>query len=233
MDSLVIGYGHRTRHGKDTAVAAIVSARGKQNGGEYDVRRYAFADLLKREANAAAEQAGGMYSLIENLRAKGAVPEWVQYDPSPDMSDPHCPLGKQRTLLQWWGTEFRRAKDPYYWVKAMQKTLERERPQVALISDMRFKNEFNWIVDVCDGRTVWVERSGYVGENPSHPSEVDLDDYHDKFDHHIYAGEGEVEHLKQCAVESFDMIVDSFKVPDYYLEPWLVPADEDTNVAAV
>lgn len=45
LRSLIIGMGYAARNGKDTAVAAIID-RYKT---DYDVRRYAFADLLKAE----------------------------------------------------------------------------------------------------------------------------------------------------------------------------------------
>jgi hypothetical protein len=120
MDTIVISFGHKMRHGKDTAIAAIVANRADK----YDVRRYAFANPLKQEVNEGAEKAGGMEQFITQLRSTHNLPEWVTYDPNPDMSDPLCPLGKQRTLLQWWGTEYRRASDSYYWVKKLYRTIQ-------------------------------------------------------------------------------------------------------------
>jgi hypothetical protein len=207
METIVIGFGHKMRHGKDSAVAAIVANRADK----YDVRRYAFADALKREANEAAEKAGGMEQLITEMRSTHNLPEWVVYSPTPDMSDPLCPLGKQRTLLQWWGTEYRRASDSYYWVKKLYRTIQQEKPQIALVSDMRFKNEFNWVVSL-DGRTVKVTRHGFDNGAGNHPSEIDLDGV--KFDYEILVNDGELDQLKKDALTVFDLICDEFTTPD-------------------
>jgi hypothetical protein len=206
MNTIVVGFGFQARHGKDTAVKAIVDAREKS----MDVRRYAFADALKREVNDAASANGGMQGIINRMR--NVMPDWVVYDPNPDMTDPLCPLGKQRTLLQWWGTEYRRRTDPYYWVKQLYKTLQKEDPQVALISDMRFPNEFQWVKSL-DGRTVKVVRCDFYDAalNTGHESECALKDA--VFDYTILAGDGQVDHLKQCAVECFDMICKEFETP--------------------
>jgi hypothetical protein len=195
------------RHGKDTAIAAIVANRADK----YDVRRYAFANPLKQEVNEGAEKAGGMEQFITQLRSTHNLPEWVTYDPNPDMSDPLCPLGKQRTLLQWWGTEYRRASDSYYWVKKLYRTIQQEKPQIALIADMRFKNEFNWVVSL-DGRNVKVTRHGFDNGASNHPSEIDLDGV--KFDYEILVNDGELDQLKKDALTVFDLICEEFTTPD-------------------
>ena len=75
IDSVIIGFGFRARSGKDTAVAEIIKQRGllpetstynifKNHQERYDIRRYAFADALKREVNAEAVKAGGMENLF-------------------------------------------------------------------------------------------------------------------------------------------------------------------------
>jgi hypothetical protein len=207
METIVISFGHKMRHGKDTAIAAIVANRADK----YDVRRYAFANPLKQEVNEGAEKAGGMEQFITQLRSTHKLPEWVTYDPNPDMSDPLCPLGKQRTLLQWWGTEYRRASDSYYWVKKLYRTIQQEKPQIALIADMRFRNEFNWVTSL-DGRNVKVTRHGFDNGASSHPSEIDLDGV--KFDYEILVNDGELDQLKKDALTVFDLICEEFTTPD-------------------
>jgi hypothetical protein len=71
---------------------------------------------------------------------------------------------------------------------------------------MRFQNEFSWVKSQ-GGITVKVEREGFDNglTNSNHPSETQLKDA--EFDATIIHGEGQVDHLKQCAVELFDMIV--------------------------
>jgi hypothetical protein len=224
-NTVVVGFGYKARNGKDEAVKAIIAARA----GQYDVRRYAFADVLKREVNEAAVAAGGMLELFK----QGGVweeteyrdgpgtklvefPSWVQYDPDADMTDPLCPLGKQRTLLQWWGTEFRRARDNNYWVKKMDETLRTEKPRIALITDMRFPNEVSWVKqDPASGFVVRVDRLGYKTDVVQHVSEKALDFMGDEDWHYIIqVNDGDVEELKRDAVVVFDLIVELLTPPD-------------------
>src|ERR1019366_10527846 len=150
-----------------------------------------FAGELKREVNENAEKSGGMPRLFDaGLRAPDfgflqengnflTLPEWVQYDPSPDMTDPLCPYGKQRALLQWWGTEFRRSINPDYWVQRLAKRLAEEKPEIALITDVRFLNE----VQFCRryGEVIKVERPGLIHDmslTPLHISESALENFY-------------------------------------------------------
>jgi hypothetical protein len=217
-DTLIIGFGHKTKRGKDTAVQHIIENRG----GKFDVRRYAFADALKREANAMAESVGGMYALYNLLllnRIEGAPPlifadgRPVKYDPNPPMDDPLSPLGKQRELLQWWGTEFRRKRQPYYWIQKLAKTLDSEKPKIALISDMRFPNEAGW-VEAKYGTTVKCDRIGYkdIGDVAVHESETALDSW--VFNYEIQVMDGDIEELKRGALQVFDMITEQMSPPD-------------------
>lgn len=109
-------------------------------------------------------------------------------------------------LLQLYGTEFRRAQDPFYWVNKLRAKIEAEQPQVALISDMRFKNEA-YYVKAFKGYTVKVTRHGYtdLSRLTTHQSEVDLADF--KFDFELTVAEGAIDQLKKDAVTVFDMIV--------------------------
>lgn len=95
-----------------------------------------------------------------------------------------------RSLMQWWGTEYRRNQDPEYWVKkAMQKCTGYRR---YVIDDVRFPNEFAAIKN-SGGRLVRVERPNIpVVSNSNHPSETALDDYngwHFKITNDGYLGE--------------------------------------------
>lgn len=207
---LILGIGYKARQGKGTAAQAIIDAHKVA----LDIRGYGFSDALKREVNAAAEEAGGMFALFNELALRGAplpggqrirIPDWVKFDPDPDMTDPLCPLGKHRTLLQWWGSEYRRVQESFYWVKAMRDTLKAETPQVAVISDMRFKNELLW-VKANQGFSIKVSRLGFndVSTNPSHYSESELDGA--PFDFEIQTPQGDVGGLEKDAVEVFRMI---------------------------
>lgn len=211
IDSVIFGFGYRARSGKDTAVAEII----KQRGNEYDIRHYSFADALKREVNAAAEEAGGMLNLLTLQSRRFAMcngyykdfPDWVQYDPAAPMDDPACPFGKQRALLQWWGTEYRRASDQDYWVRQLANTIEREKPQIALITDMRFLNE----VAFCEeyGETVKVHRPDLPTLN-LHPSEIELDVMEDSDFSIVLENSGTLEEFLEGAVTCFDELLLNF-----------------------
>jgi hypothetical protein len=222
-NTVLVGFGYRARNGKDTAVSAIIEARS----GQYDVRRYAFADVLKKEVNDAAVDAGGMLELfkqggVRGPNARGLLhddfvmfPSWVIYDADADMSDPLCPLGKQRTLLQWWGTDYRRNEDPNYWVEKLQEVIEKDKPAIALISDMRFPNEVSWVKSSIDNCVVRVDRLGYRSITPSHASETALDFMGDEDWHYILqVPDGDLEELKRDAVVVFDLIISSLTPPD-------------------
>ena len=174
IDSVIFGFGYRMRSGKNTAVSEIIKQRGllpetstdnlRKNAQErYDIREYSFASALKREVNAAAIAAGGMENLFKTNHRFAMCngyymdfPEWVQYDPNAPMDDPLCPYGKQRSLLQFWGAEYRRKQDSDYWVRQLANTIELEKPAIACISDMRFENEMRFVQQY--GETVRVDR---------------------------------------------------------------------------
>jgi len=213
--TIIVGFGYKARRGKDTATQAIV----ERFKGEYDVRRYAFADELKREVNQAAEAAGGMWQLYWKMRESGQLPSSVAFDTNPDMTDPLCPLGKQRQLLQWWGTEYRRAQYKDYWVYRLEQRLELEQPKFALISDLRFPNEWAWIKKNL-GKTVRLDRVGFDdaahGTNAGHISEHALDGF--EFDYALAVPDGDVEELKRRAITTFEEIVACYQMPTFELE---------------
>lgn len=127
---LLIGFGHRARQGKNTAALAVLNDCPLETA----VRMYAFGDALRMEVRVAAAKFGGEYALIEAWKEAGLMPEWV-VDETP----------KPRSLLQWWGTDYRRAQHPDYWVKRLKATLDAHEPEVALITDVRFPNELEAI----------------------------------------------------------------------------------------
>ena len=78
-----------------------------------------------------------------------------------------------REVMQWWGTEVRRAQTPDYWIREMERQMLRvpfDCPVVA-IDDVRFDNEAAWVA-----RCGWnVRLNPYPewqpGKGYSHPSE--------------------------------------------------------------
>lgn len=192
QNTLVVGVGYKARHGKNTVSETIVEAYRNQ----YNIHLYAFGDALKREVNE-----------VDQLEV--CLRNGIEYDFNPDMTDPKCQTkhGKQSKLLQWWGTEYRRKQNPFYWVKKLGDQLIADKPQIAIISDMRFKNEY-YFVKASGGFVVKVNRQGFIDltRDPHHRSEVELDGM--DFDIEINVLDGEVEELKKDALIGFQMILD-------------------------
>jgi hypothetical protein len=225
IHSIIFGFGHRSRCGKDTVAQMIREGRGYSASSQrfdkpepYDIRIYSFAQELKREVNKCAENSGGMSALFnDGLRVEGAgywqenanilaLPEWVQYDPQAPMDDPDCPYGKQRTLLQWWGTEYRRSINPDYWVKRVAKRIAEERPEIALITDVRFPNEAAFCQRY--GNAVKVERPSLPplkGMAGAHASELALLNFQD-WDTTIM-NSGTLAELRDNALLAFDSLM--------------------------
>lgn len=82
-----------------------------------------------------------------------------------------------RRLLQWWGTDLRRAENDDYWVEYALEAVARLPGgwDAAMFTDVRFRNEAEAILDR-DGRVVMVKASAptrqrRIGTVPDHASE--------------------------------------------------------------
>lgn len=84
-----------------------------------------------------------------------------------------------RLILQWWGTEYRRAQDPDYWTKAWEQKVRHFDLQsiTVLVDDVRFMNELRTI-KALGGRIVKIDRPGFSAAG-NHASETSLDGYGD------------------------------------------------------
>lgn len=214
-ETIFLGFGHKTKHGKDTAAAHIAA----EFGDKYDVKRYAFAHELKLEFYAALcdpkdpyWQTTQDYFLLPHP-ALHAAPELIPN------SEKLAWIEENKTLLgnhlQLYGTEYRRAQDKFYWVKALDNRIACDNPMFALITDVRFPNEALY-VKAKRGYTVKANRLGYINpdRNPSHISETALDDW--KFDFVIDHADGNVQELLDGAVEVFNHVVSIY---DIKMEP--------------
>jgi hypothetical protein len=141
---VLIQFGMKAKRGKDTACQIIKEEFGER----YSVRQYAYADALRSEV---------LEMLYEIWVAEGKNPDefpshcievmeqlcyaiGVPFDKQAKV-EPGYPATKQRPVYQYVGMA-RRAADAFYWVNKLRQRVEAERPQIALISDMRFRNEF-------------------------------------------------------------------------------------------
>lgn len=147
---MLIGIGGRMGAGKDTAAEILGRERGFIHA--------SFANELRLEVSAAiaaGKLAEGCPVSLEELETEDP---WVKPTP-PNM----------RKLLQWHGTDYRRAQNPYHWVHAL---IYRISPTFdTVISDVRFPNEADVIREL--GGQVWrITGRGAVNDGiPGHPSE--------------------------------------------------------------
>jgi hypothetical protein len=187
---LLIGLGYKARQGKSTAALAMLEACPLG-----DARLVAFADALRAEVAKATRQMDGVPNLIESFKLAGIMPDWVHAEEYPQ---------KQRTLLQWWGTEYRRSKDPDYWVKRLFESLDKLKPDTAIITDVRFPNEVE-AIHAAGGYAVKVVRLGEPDVKvPAHASESVLDGY-DGWDYTLEAAT--LSELKRKTNQLYEKIV--------------------------
>jgi hypothetical protein len=213
IHSIIFGFGNRARSGKDTAAAIILEERSCL----YSIKIYSFAGELKREVTEVALKSGGIMNLFsEGLRMEGcgylqengnilALPDWVQPEPDPDMTDPLCPFGKFRSLLQWWGTEFRRNVNPNYWVEKVAERIAKDKPEIALITDVRFPNEVRFCQTY--GEAILIHRPSVRLEGAAalHPSETALDNYQGWSD--VVENNSTLEEFRDRVLFSFDSLM--------------------------
>lgn len=211
---MIIAFGNKARQGKDTCCEAVMrhynrkAAEMSKHGIRFHsvpkVMRVNFADALRREITEAINKAGGLDAFMSASPIVGEhFPSWVELDPNPDMTDSLLPHGKHPKLLQWWGTEYRRAQDADYWVKRWLDTVTKHKG-IVVTSDMRFLNECK-AVSYMNGHTVnvtRVNRNGLpyfdVSRPQDHKSEIELDGY--EWDFYLKAVTGQTALLEQYAI---------------------------------
>jgi hypothetical protein len=208
--TLMIAFGSKAKSGKDTAAKRIMETFGDR----YQFAKVAFGDALKCEIyDALNNWRDPIWDQVKSLFNYLSLPHPTDVLLHPPISEKIAWVDANKTnpdlvrLLQWWGTEYRRGQSPFYWVQRLRERLEQEKPQIALITDLRFKSEF-YFVSSFGGYTVRINRHGFVlndGRSTTHQSEVDLDGI--KFHFEIDVLDGEVEQLKKDACCVFELIV--------------------------
>lgn len=193
MKTLYIGLGHKARQGKNVVASVL-----KERGGD-KVREYALADELKRYCKENHDQLVKDYNL--------------------DTSDcKEDPIYGYVRVLQFVGTDLIRKKDPDYWFNVLEKRIRADNPEVAVITDIRFPNEAEW-VHRNNGALVKIVRlmhdgTAYISpdRDPNHPSETALDNYNE-WDFVILGADGEVDALKDVATQLYDMLTQEDACP--------------------
>jgi len=200
---IILGFGNKARQGKDTAASGIEEwVKAAQFG---NILHVGFADALRIEVSEAIKNCGGD---VELLLAQGPepgirFPSWVKATPNPTI-EPLSPYGKHATIMQWWGTNYRREQNPNYWVdKFKERVVGFE--GVVVAGDVRFVNEAIAITEL-GGFTANVRRLNEDGTQyfdssrpAGHQSEIELDTWN--WDYRIIAKSGQVELVKAQAVQ--------------------------------
>lgn len=159
---ILIGLGHKARQGKNYVANYMQSALEA-------ISFYAFADELKLYCKEHHDELVPRWQLAHQTKqVPGSKPDAI-YGCTP--------------ILQWYGTDIARKSDPNTWVNALAKRMAAEAPTVAVITDVRFPNEAQFVKENA-GYLVEVIRRNEdgsqfrdPGRDPNHPSETALDDY--------------------------------------------------------
>ena len=163
----IIGLTGVAGSGKDTVADLFVKGHG--------FTKIGFADALYSEVS---EAFGVSVDTLRNRTTKESPMTELELINCHDMDfldvvtvDRHTPLSPRR-VLQWWGTEYRRAQNEDYWVNEMARRTAGE--SAVVIPDVRFQNEANMILNH-GGTIICVERPGYeaVNDHVSEHAEID------------------------------------------------------------
>ena len=105
-----------------------------------------------------------------------------------------------RPFLVFWGTHFRRAQDPDYWVKKLEKTIDCGIYDLPIITDVRYKNEADWIQGR-GGVVISIDRDGIEAPNEEEEKEYPVVKAVAK--HHFYPKNLSFTHKKGYITKEF------------------------------
>jgi len=165
----MIGFTGPARHGKDTTINFMTR--------HFNCVMVAFSDALYAEVSAAFHIGE---SFFRNDATKDTISDRMALSKCENKEFVELMIGlgfkideplSPRTILQKWGTEYRRAQDPDYWVKRTHENMKQRPEQVYLISGVRFDNEValirqtGFMVHINDPRKTVIPGS-HVSEKP-------------------------------------------------------------------
>jgi len=166
--------------------------------------RMAFANALRLEV---AQAFGISPAILLDRETKGTPNPLLRADWCTDLAFAEIlrARGREtyspRDVMQLWGTEYRRAEDPHYWITraaASAWTRALAGNEVCLVTDCRFPDEASWIE--AQGGQIWrIDRPGVEPTN-EHRSERAIDDW--PFALRI-RNDGSIEQLRKIA---FDLV---------------------------
>lgn len=198
MEQLIIGVTGIRGAGKDTLAGML--------GELYGFRRIAFADRLYQEV---ADAFGVTIEFLQNRELKEQLrpelglslcknPAFIRVAEAALLAQDG---NSARAVLQVWGTEYRRAIDDDYWLRAAQLQML-QTPGPVVITDVRYRNEADLLRDM-GGMLVRVVRPAIYAAwetdpRSQHPSERDLLLY--PVNHTFYNEEGDPGALEEQLV---------------------------------
>ncbi len=207
---MIIGFAGKAASGKTTAAKHLLEQSSAH------IAILPMAVVLREEVENFIRQVGGdVYTplvygdqddkvrvfYVNEDRALEYCPVWADFVAvNHDIQDqPGQFAVTVRRILQWWGTEYRRAQDPDYWTKVWERKLqEYDLTDIhILVDDVRFVNELD-VIKKQGGMFIKIERPGFNGAN-NHSSESSLDHY-DHWDL-IIENDDSLEQFKQKVVE--------------------------------
>ena len=181
MNPTLIGLTGHANAGKDTvaaileihtgaAVLAFADGLYQEVGRAFDVSPEAV--LANRSTKEHPMDCLALYQCMD-AGFVAALPEHIRAEPYKARSP--------RNILQWWGTEYRRAQNRSYWVRSAEHSIRSAQadlnpPPCIVVTDVRFPNEARLIRDL--GGVLWkIQRPGAVPALTGHASEVSGDEF--------------------------------------------------------
>ena len=181
---ILIGLVHKARQGKNY-VADFMKAEDNR------IKTYAFADELKLYCKEHHDE---------------LVPKWQLWNQTKQYPASKAdPIYGYTPILQWYGTEIARKENPDCWVQALKNRLFSDAPEVAVITDVRFLNEAEYIKQkggyLCEVIRQKEDGTQFVdtSRDPNHPSEIALNDY-SGWDFTILCKDGDIQNLKRKSI---------------------------------
>lgn len=229
LDDKFIGIGHRAQQGKDTVanfirdvkpnvyliywIADLLDELANPLEGRYLIKQtkiFGSEDCYYYEiADKICEQNPDRY--IYKVFNQYDVPylhkiftqRKIQYYYRMTLKDPE--------IMQFWGTDFRRKQDNYYWIKKTIKRIENIQKQnnnrkIFVFHNTRFYNEYFTLKEMLNGIYLKIERLNYDGtkytdpnRDPNHISETELSSISPDF--YISAKSGDTDFIKSKTQE--------------------------------
>jgi phosphomevalonate kinase len=181
--AILIGVCGSKQHGKDTVAELLMQVALEHK--LWPVRR-AMADPLKEEVAhyLSPIMSIGEFELSQMMNTTGEKERF-------------------RLIMQWWGSEFRRTDDPYYWVKKMVEWVNAYTTagdnKVIMIPDTRFTNELH-LVQAQGGYLIKVVRPGFDSSD-NHSSEQEWQDFQDW--NYVIINDGTLDQLRAKVVTAY------------------------------